>query len=358
LLLVLGLPPVFAETEASLRDRALATYDAGRYAEALPLLEQLDAAGQVEGTLLYRLYYCQRQAGDGSARETLDRARKALELEAGSSPDLEAPFYLANAYRNVGRITDAQRVAAEATGRVERGELPRPETGIEMFRVGKLYADQELDEQASKWYARAVESLASDMSATAGPYLEWAGRYLAERAWKDEDYAAAAQYLAVITADQRGTDQDLDRLAVAYSRLERYSDAKAAWQAAERRNPTQANRPRYCWRLAAQAESLGSLPSKAPDGRDWADLSKEDLEKLMADKSKVVRDAQAEVEQSEKMKKKQLRKLQEQVDAIRPVFIGAAMEYALRGYGIRETAFFGGYAPLIFHAKQWKLPAG
>jgi tetratricopeptide (TPR) repeat protein len=98
------------EDQASIRARALELYDAGRYAEAKSLFEQLDAAGPIDGTLLYRLYYCQRLANDDKARDTLDRARQQLEKDVATASDLEAPFYLANTYRNVGRLTDARNV--------------------------------------------------------------------------------------------------------------------------------------------------------------------------------------------------------------------------------------------------------
>ena len=37
------------------------------------------------------------------------------------------------------------------------------------------------------------------------------------------------------------------------------------------------------------------------------------------------------------------------------VFVAAALEYAVRGHGIREAAFFGGYAPLVFQRSAWKI---
>ena len=38
------------------------------------------------------------------------------------------------------------------------------------------------------------------------------------------------------------------------------------------------------------------------------------------------------------------------------LFVAAGLEYALRGYGIRETAFREGYAVLIFQDRAWELP--
>jgi tetratricopeptide (TPR) repeat protein len=344
------------EDHEATRARALELYDAGRYEEARPLLEQLDAAGPIDGTLLYRLYYCQRLANDEQARATLDRARQQLEQEVAEASDLEAPFYLANTYRNVGRLSDAQNVAAAATARVESGDLSQPTTGVELFRLAKLYADQERAEEATRWFTKAVELLASNDSAVARPYIEWAGRYLADQAWTQKDYDGAAKHLAAVTADKGGSEQDLNRLATAYCRTGRYGEAKSAWQQAERSNPAHANHARYSWRLAAQAEQLGSLPDATPDGRSWDELSQEELEQVMLENAQAARAAVAEVEQAEELTNKQRQQLQLRMDEARPVFIAAALEYALRGYQIRETAFANGYAPMIFHAREWKLP--
>jgi tetratricopeptide (TPR) repeat protein len=350
-------PSVATDGEKSLRATAFELYDQGRYDEARPLLEKMEASGPVDGVLLYRLYYCQRAAEDPAARDTLDRARRLLEQEWETASGLETPFYLSNAYRNAGQLTDARRVAARTTERVEKGELAKPADGFEMFRLGKLYADQDREAEAVEWYARSLPLLAAgDAGGAAEPYVEWAGRYLVERAWEREDYEAAARYLELIVTGN-ASPADLDRLATALSRLERYGEAKSAWQRVEKLKPGDANRARYCWHLAEQADQLGELSPAAPDGRGWGELSKAELEQTMLDQARIVGEAVREVEEADKrLKKKRHRKLQSGIDEARPIFLGAALEYAFRGYGIRETAFFGGYAPLIFHSDKWKLP--
>ncbi len=40
----------------------------------------------------------------------------------------------------------------------------------------------------------------------------------------------------------------------------------------------------------------------------------------------------------------------------RQQFTAAGLEYAVRHYGIRETAFREGYAVLIFQDRAWELP--
>jgi len=301
--------------------RALDLYDQGEYELALPLLQQLDAAGEADGALLYRLYFCQRNAGDPAARETLDRARTLLQAEVAEATDLEPAFYLANALRNVGKLSDAGSVARAATDRVESGSIPEPASGVEMFRLAKLYADQERADEAARWYERAIESLtAGETSAASLPYVNWAGRYLAERAWTAEDYAASATYLALLDSSGLATVQDLDRLAVASCRAGDYARAATAWQSAEQANPTDANRPRYCARLARQAAKMAPLPATAPDERPWTELTQKELETQMTDHVQQVREILAEAGDASELKPKQRNELQGRIDAARAVF--------------------------------------
>ncbi len=124
LALVLALSPTPAT--ADLTADAVSAYDQGQYREAAVLLEQIDAAGDADGPLLYRLAYCQRQSGDARAGKTQDRAKEALESALGSATDLGFPFYLANTYDNLGRKEDALRIAAEATAGVEQRDMSQP----------------------------------------------------------------------------------------------------------------------------------------------------------------------------------------------------------------------------------------
>jgi hypothetical protein len=41
----------------------------------------------------------------------------------------------------------------------------------------------------------------------------------------------------------------------------------------------------------------------------------------------------------------------------RQQFVAAGLEYVLRRYGIRDTAFREGYAVLIFQDRAWEVPA-
>ena len=172
--------PAQAEDDgrAARQRQAEALYAEGRYAEALPLLEQLTSEGPATGALLYRLSYCQRVGGaEAQSRESEAHARALLEKELPETKDLEVSFYLTNTYQNAGREDDVRRVAAEATTRVEGGAIPEPTTGDGMFQLGKLYADQGLELQAMEWYDKAVDALTGGGSRPGGPYVRWASRY-------------------------------------------------------------------------------------------------------------------------------------------------------------------------------------
>jgi hypothetical protein len=176
---------------------------------------------------------------------------------------------------------------------------------------------------------------------------------------------------------------DLDKLATASCRAGRYGQAAAAWLKVERLDPANANRSRYGRHLAAMAEELGLLPETAPDGRPWTELSKEDLQYLLTERVQGVRHVVASARKSDglmlgvsaaadealgqtaavskldnqlqKVKQQMLQSLQEQMNEAKPYFVAAGLEFTIKRYGMRETAFFGGYAPLVFKADQWLL---
>ncbi len=333
-------------------------YDAARYDEARPIFERLDAEGRATGPLLYRLSYCQRVAGQtGAAGATLRRSVQALEQEVLDTTDMEVPFYLVNAYQNSGRRPDGARVAAALTARVEAEEIPEPTTALNMFRLGKLYADQDQDEGARRWYSRAVEAFGREERPHV-PYLNWASRYLADQAYRRNDFEEAAEFYATLLERGGESAADYDRLASVNARVGRYADAAAAWRKSGQLKPQDPDRPRYCANLADRAASIGKLPSKSPSGQSWSEPTKEELEAILLEQSRTAREAIGSAREATTLKRKQRKKLQKTVDRAQGLFVAAALEYALRGHDIRATAFMGGYAPLIFRARDWELTDG
>jgi tetratricopeptide (TPR) repeat protein len=298
LFLVLGTPDVIpAETAEASPEQAVELYDSGRYAEAGAVLEQLDQKGEADGKLLYRLFYCQRTAGDGKAIETLKRSVDKLEAEAATARDLEASFYLVNGYSSLNRPADAQLAAQAATARIESGDLPEPVSGLEQFRLGKLYADQQQTAKAERWYRAAVESFSEEGQASHLAYLKWAARYLADVSYQREDFSAAEEYMSKLVELDNPTVADLDRLAVSRARIGLYPEAAKSWRAAELLDPANANRARYCYRLAETAATLEDLSAAAPDGRLWVEFTKDELDAIMKEKVEEIRAIKTESQQ-------------------------------------------------------------
>jgi hypothetical protein len=355
-----GLPaPRSAEPAASeedLRERAVSLYAEGRYSEALPLLEQLDSRGAATGSLLYRLAYCQRAADrEADGAETQRRALEALEQEVAGAEDLEVPFYLSNAYGNVQREADARRVAAETTSRVESGDIPEPETGVAKFQLGKLYEDQDLEDPAARWYSAAVDRL-TEGGRAGGAYVRRASRYVAERAFRQGDYDTARRYFTALADAGGATAADFNRLAVSQARSGDYAGAADSWQRAAVADPAQANRANYARGAARLAEKVKEMPAVAPSEKAWTDLTREELETLMKEQAARAKEIQDEVAQAGLIEKSRRKQYRRQLNEVRAVFAPAALEYALRGHSLRETAFFGGYAPLILNRAAWRLP--
>jgi len=353
LVAAVAVPATAAEPGES--ERAIALYDVGRYAEARALLERLDATGGIDGPMLYRLSFCFGKTGDpGSQQSTLQRAVAALSQEVQEAPTLEPAFYLANALRNLNRKPEAREVAIEAVKRIEGGDWSPKGDPVESFRAAKLYADLGRQEDAAEWYRRALEGF--DAKPEAYPvYVEWSRRYLAGLASSSSDYEALEAELTALAATGQAGASDWDRLAVIRVRLGKWSAAADAWREAEKANPAEGDRARYSWRLAAMAATLDSVPDETPDGGPFKDLGQGELEELMKEQGQRVMGMVARAA-AEPLSDEERKAMTAEIDAIKPVFVAACLEYTARELPIRETVFFGGYAPLIFHETRWDLP--
>jgi tetratricopeptide (TPR) repeat protein len=353
--LLVGDPAATATSASDRAAEARALYGQARYAEARLLLEALAAEGAASGPLLYRLAYCRRVGGEAAGAEEAERlAREALESEFGSSRDLETPFYLVNAYQNQKRDDDARRVAAEAVERMEQGDLAPPTSGDGWFQLGKLYADTGRDDRAAESYVHAVEALGAPQPIP-GSYLLRASRFLAERAFRLRDFSAAARHFTTLAAGGEMNSLDWERLGVARARVGRYADAVTAWKEAEA-GAVDANRPRYSAGIARQVASLEGVPAGPPGGKPWTDHTQAELEAAMQEHAQAARAVLAEVAAAERIGREERAAYRARLRGPRELLLGAALEYAMRGLGIREASFFGGYAPLLIKPRAWRVP--
>ena len=330
-------------------------YDRGKYEQARVLLERLAAAGAADGPLLYRLAYTQRLAADPVADETQRRAIERLEQEAAAGADLETDFYLFSALRNVARLSEAKEVGARAVARLEAGELEPPPTGEGAFWVGRLYDELERDEEAARWYERSIETFR-----TAGVrdhvYRTMALRALVTRALAAGDTERAGLLLGELGPEADLPFAQLEQLAEQLGRSRSYQAAREVWRTIERRYPGQAGHARYMWSLSGAAVSQGGLPEQSPSGKRWAEMSREELAAGLSELVQAVRDAQAEWLAAEQATPELRAALEARIEAARAPFTAAAFEFGQRRYGIREAAFTGGYAPMVFHDAAWQLP--
>jgi tetratricopeptide (TPR) repeat protein len=355
---------VFAES-VSPRDAAVLLYDEERYAEARTAIEALDASGAADGALLYRLFFCRRVAGDESAQDALDRARKALEKENAAPKTLETPFYLANTYANLGRAAEAKDVAAAATARIDSGSWKAPKTGIGLFQLAKLYQDQGRESDAVRTYRLALDRLETKDGRYAGNVL-WALRYTGNVAFAHADFQASAKAFSKVTALPHAVAADWVALASSQARLGEWTNASSAWHEVVKLDPAGGDDANYSSQLARAAAGMPKLPTGPPDGTAFGAMTQADLETFLRAQLEAARAVQSRAAAAMKPEKAggppqkldaTLRaSLQAELDATRVLFVAAGLEYALRGFPIRETAFHDGYAVLIFHDSEWRLP--
>ena len=349
-----------------IKEEAVRLYDKGLYDEARSSLEQLDAARALDGPMLYRLFFCERATGhEDDAHKVLERARQTLEGEVAASHSLESSFYLANSYVNLGRAEDAKAAAHEMTTRIEKGKTPAPTSAIGQFQLGKLYQDQGRQDDAAAHYSKAVDGFDSANGQYAGN-ARWALRYLGNTAYSRSDYAASDSAFTRLTAAGGADATDWEALAAARVRLKKYDSAADAWRGSVKADAANADDPRYAARLADQAALLAPLPTGPAEGTAFSSMTQGDLGTYVKARSDAAIAAQTRAAKAMEFDEKgvatkalepKLRtEFTDTLKKTRREFVAGALEYALRHFGIRETAFKEGYAVLIFQERAWELP--
>lgn len=348
-----GLP---RPASASVAD-AVSAYDAGDYVEACRILREADSRGALDGPLLYRLFFCSNATGDPeAARAALERAASVLESENVPGCRVEIPFYLANAYANLGRAADARRVAEETLVRLD-GDTFRPGTPMEWFQVGKLAQDAGRNDRAEAAYGRAVDGFASGTGAPG--HERWGRRFLGGAALGRADFAAALPHWKRVVELGGADRSDLLALATAAARTAAWDEAAEAWRRAEKIDMANGSDPRYASALARQAAALGSLPATDAGGKPWGGYDQKGLEAALEEAASAARALRADAMAREAdgswdsvARAEATARLRE----IRGRFLAAGIEYAVRRLPLRETAFAGQYATLVFQEADWQLP--
>lgn len=347
----------FAGEPDSRLGEGVSAYDAGRYAEACMVFRELDARGTLDGPSLYRLFFCSNVTGDSAAaRAALERAATALESENVPGCSVEVPFYLANAYANLGRPTDARRVADDTLARLDADAF-RPATAMEWFQIGKLAQDAGRTDRALLAYGRAVSGFSEGPEAPG--HERWARRFLGVNAFDRGDYGSAAAHWRRVVELGNPERADLLALATSAARAGEWEGAAEAWRRAEKIDMAQGDDPRYAAALARQAVQLGGLPPTDPAGKPWTSYDRTELETFLTESATAARAVRADAFARESGGTWNAEEREKAVGRLRDVrrgFVAAGIEYAIRGLPLRETAFTGQYAPLVFQDTEWTLP--
>jgi len=359
LILALSGPGIAPSTAAAppARAAAVAAYDAGDYASACRILAEMDAAGTLDGTLLYRLFFCRTALGEQTgARDALARAATALEGENVPGCSVEVPFYLANAYTNLGRTDDARRVASETLLRLET-DGHEPNSAMEWFQVGKLAQDAGRNDRAEAAYRRAVDGFAAGPPAPG--HERWARRFLGNAASGRADFEAARPEWRRVVELGNADRSDLLAFATACARTAKWDEAAEAWRLAEKIDMQNGSDPRYAAGLARQAAALGAIPSADAAGIPWTRYDRDGLEGMLRETAAAARDLRAEAAKRKEAGTWDAAARDEAASHLREIrgrFVAAGLEYAVRRLPLRETAFSGNYATLIFQEAEWELP--
>jgi hypothetical protein len=191
-------------------------------------------------------------------------------------------------------------------------------------------------------------------------------RYIGNTAFARSDYAASETAFARLTAGGGAEATDWDALASARVRLGKYALAAEAWRGSVKTDPANADDSRYSGRLAEAAALLTPLPTGPEAGTAFASMSQTDLESFIKARSQAAiatqsqaskaMEADAQGTPTKALEPKLRAELSASLRGTRQQFVAAALEYALRHFGIRETAFREGYAVLIFQERAWELP--
>ena len=102
------------------------------------------------------------------------------------------------------------------------------------------------------------------------------------------------------------------------------------------------------------------MPETDGANRPWAEMNGAELEEVIRRQAEIVAEimtsTQAAIEAEQPINAEQRADYQSRVDQARPLFVAAAMEYSLQGNSLREFAFFGGFAQLVFRDRDWRVP--
>ncbi len=268
-------------------------YNQGKYAEALPLLEQALTTDRT-GTRLYQAGFCKgvvEGPGGASKQKLWEEAAPLLEKEIATpgGATLERLYYLA-AISYLRQDLDAMsRYARQAVDQIEKGPDPNSLTGEDWFRLARLHEFLQEGSESEAAYRRAV----SFFNKT--PALNPSYQALTVARIADLDYDGLRFDLASVGYDAAlklvpGLDQVKPfRYGVSLLAVGRLDEAVAEF--AKDRDPETVTESQYAGDLARKAKAAGGLVTADTDGVTIAGMALDGLEERIRKSGTVFRAA-------------------------------------------------------------------
>ena len=275
-------------------DPGQALYNSGKYAEALPLLEQSAVKGRT-GTLLYEIGYARGavEGTHGTEKKRLWAEAEPLLAQEIASPGgatLDRFYYLTVINYDQQDAEKVREYAFQAINQIEKGPDAGKLGGEDWFRLGRLHEFLQEASEAEAAYRRAVSAFrerpAANPSYQALALASVAGRDLEARRFTE---AAAAYDQALALSPGLGHVPPYLH-GIALLGAGRFNDAATAFTRSQEREPDTASDAQYAADLARKAEAAGGLDPQDTDGMAIEGMGGDLLDGRIREAAKTFRD--------------------------------------------------------------------
>jgi tetratricopeptide (TPR) repeat protein len=282
-----------AQAPAAPADPVQALYNAGKYPEALPLLEAR-AASQRTGTLLYEIGYARGAVGgaDGveQKKQMWSQAEPLLESEVAvpGGATLDRLYYLTVMNYEKGDQDAVHKFAQQGIDQIENGPDAQHLSGEDWFRIGRLHEILNQASESEAAHRRAVSAF-RDKPAVNPTYQALALVAVGGHDFEGHRFKDAAtefdQALAIVP--------NLPQIhpytyGIALLGAGRYSDAVTAF--GNDRDPETSTDAQYGADLARKIIEVGGIVPKDTDGVPIDGMNREELDKRIGEAGKAMRD--------------------------------------------------------------------
>jgi tetratricopeptide (TPR) repeat protein len=274
-------------------DPVQALYNAGKYQEALPLLEA-KAASQRNGTLLYEIGYAKGALGGAEAgaqkKEMWSQAEPLLENEVAvpGGATLDRLYYLTVINYEKGDQDAIHKYGQQAIDTIEKGPDAAHLSGEDWFRIGRLHEILNQPSEAEAAHRRAVSAF-RDKPAVNPTYQALALVAVGGHDFEGHRFRDAAadfeQALALVPnlAQVHPYTYGLSLMGAG-----RFSEAVTAF--GNDRDQETSTDSQYGADLARKIIESGGVDPKDSDGVAIDGMNREELDKRIGEAGKAVRD--------------------------------------------------------------------